>query len=89
MLLLTRHSLVNQYSISLEEVIRCNKIDIDNGNQIEYECSGSPVDCVKLAINKILSRQPDLIVSELIMDLIQRLMYCTLAQWLPQLKGHY
>ena len=51
------------HSISLEEVIRCNKIDIDNGNQIEYECSGSPVDCVKLAINKILSRQPDLIVS--------------------------
>ena len=25
------------HSISLEEVIRCNKIDIDNGNQIEYE----------------------------------------------------
>jgi len=28
-----------------------------------YACNGTPVDCVKLAINEILDRKPDLIVS--------------------------
>jgi len=28
-----------------------------------YQCSGTPVDCVKLAVDKILHRQPDLCVS--------------------------
>jgi 5'-nucleotidase len=29
----------------------------------EYSCTGTPVDCVKLAIDKILHRKPDLLVS--------------------------
>ncbi|MDG1724554.1 MAG: 5'/3'-nucleotidase SurE [Bacteroidia bacterium] len=34
------------------------------GNEIEsYQCSGTPADCVKLAIDKILHRKPDLLVS--------------------------
>ncbi|MDR1121038.1 MAG: 5'/3'-nucleotidase SurE [Dysgonamonadaceae bacterium] len=28
-----------------------------------YSCSGTPVDCVKLAINELLDRKPDLLVS--------------------------
>ena len=28
-----------------------------------YSCSGTPVDCVKLAINEILDRKPDMLVS--------------------------
>lgn len=28
-----------------------------------YACSGTPVDCVKIAVNKLLDRKPDLIVS--------------------------
>ena len=36
---------------------------IYEGDQEEYACSGTPVDCVKLAINKILKRKPDLCVS--------------------------
>lgn len=28
-----------------------------------YSCTGTPVDCVKLAVNEILDRQPDLLVS--------------------------
>lgn len=28
-----------------------------------YSCSGTPVDCVKLAINEVLDRKPDLLVS--------------------------
>ena len=51
------------HAITIEETIRCEKVVIDNGPQKEYACSGTPVDCVKLAINKILDRKPDLCVS--------------------------
>jgi 5'-nucleotidase len=33
------------------------------GEQVEYACSGTPVDCVKLALNKLVPRKPDLCVS--------------------------
>ena len=36
---------------------------IDNGPQEEYTCSGTPADCVKLGINEILNKKPDLCVS--------------------------
>ena len=51
------------HAITLEETIRCDKVKIDNGPQIEYSCSGTPVDSVKLALNKLLDRKPDLCVS--------------------------
>ena len=51
------------HSISLNTVIRCNPFVFDNGPQKEYTCTGTPVDCVKLAFNKILHRKPDLCVS--------------------------
>ncbi len=50
-------------AITIESTIRCNKIVIDNGPQEEYSCSGTTVDCVKLATNVILKRKPDLCVS--------------------------
>ena len=31
--------------------------------EVEYSCSGTPVDCVKIAINSILKRKPDIILS--------------------------
>ena len=51
------------HAITIDATIRCNKITIDKGNQIEYACSGTPVDCVKLAVNKLLPRTPDLCIS--------------------------
>lgn len=51
------------HAITLETPIRCNRIVIDDGKQIEFSCSGTPVDCVKLALNKILDRKPDLCLS--------------------------
>ena len=51
------------HAITLEETIRCDKVKIDNGPQTEYSCSGTPVDCVKLALNKLLDKKPDLCVS--------------------------
>ena len=35
----------------------------DEGPQLEYRCSGTPADCVKMAISEILNKKPDLCVS--------------------------
>ena len=51
------------HAITIEATIRCDKVIIDKGPQIEYSCSGTPVDCVKLAVNQLLDRKPDLCVS--------------------------
>ena len=39
------------------------KIDLDDENTKEYSCSGTPADCVKLALQELLERKPDLCVS--------------------------
>ncbi len=51
------------HAITINSTLECNKITIDSGPQIEYSCSGTPADCVKLGINEILQRKPDLCVS--------------------------
>ncbi len=51
------------HAITLESTIRCDKVIIDKGPQVEYSCSGTPADCVKLAVYKLLGRKPDLCVS--------------------------
>lgn len=51
------------HAITINSTLRCDPIVIDNGPQKEYSCSGTPVDCVKLAVNVILPRKPDLCVS--------------------------
>tara|TARA_B110000459_G_C16584931_1_gene483118 strand:- start:1011 stop:1781 length:771 start_codon:yes stop_codon:yes gene_type:complete len=51
------------HAITIDNVLTCNPITIDNGPQVEYTCSGTPADCVKMAISEILSRRPDLCVS--------------------------
>ncbi|MDC0249299.1 5'/3'-nucleotidase SurE [Flavobacteriales bacterium] len=51
------------HAITIEATLRCDKVVIDDGPQKEYACSGTPVDCVKLAVNKLLDRKPDLCVS--------------------------
>lgn len=53
------------HAITVDAALFCEKVKIDDGAQSdrEWACSGTPVDCVKLAINRILPRKPDLIVS--------------------------
>lgn len=51
------------HAITINSTLRCDPIHIDKGPQKEYACSGTPVDCVKLAVNVILPRKPDLLVS--------------------------
>ena len=51
------------HAITTNSTLFVEKIKIDNGQQEEYSCSGTPADCVKLAHKQILSRRPDLCVS--------------------------
>lgn len=51
------------HAITLDSTLYVEKVTIDDGLQKEYSCSGTPADCVKLAINEILDRRPDICVS--------------------------
>jgi len=50
------------HAITINKPLRLDKVDI-HGEFLGYQCSGTPVDCVKIAIDKILHRKPDLCVS--------------------------
>ena len=51
------------HAITLNSTLFINKVSKENAEITEYSCSGTPVDCVKLAVNEILHRKPDLCVS--------------------------
>ena len=52
------------HAITINDTLYCNAITVGKGEpQTEYSCSGTPVDCVKIAVNEILKRKPDLCVS--------------------------
>lgn len=50
------------HAITINNTLRLQEIAV-NDSYKEYACSGTPVDCVKLAIANILKRKPDLILS--------------------------
>src|SRR3954468_17404137 len=50
------------HAITIGEPLRMNKVDIFDGIEA-WHTSGTPVDCVKLAVDKILHRKPDLCLS--------------------------
>lgn len=51
------------HAITINNTLSINKIDIDPDVELEFSCSGTPVDCVKFAVTEILKRKPDLCVS--------------------------
>ena len=51
------------HAITINSTLYLNKISAKNSAITEYSCSGTPVDCVKLAVNEILKKKPDLCVS--------------------------
>ncbi|PWA04110.1 5'/3'-nucleotidase SurE [Flavobacterium psychrotolerans] len=51
------------HAITINSTLYLNKVSAENAAITEYNCSGTPVDCVKLAVNEILHRKPDLCVS--------------------------
>lgn len=50
------------HAITIGDVVRVDKVSEEKGI-IEYKCSGTPVDCVKLAMAHLVDRKPDLLVS--------------------------
>jgi 5'-nucleotidase len=50
------------HAITIAIPLTCRHLS-KNGSFSEYSVSGTPVDCVKLALNSILHRKPDLVVS--------------------------
>lgn len=50
------------HAVTIGHPLRLNKVDVFEGID-SWQCSGTPVDCVKLAHDKILHRKPDLCVS--------------------------
>lgn len=51
------------HAITINNTLFLDKISKEGDAIAEYSCSGTPVDCVKLAVNEILKRKPDLCVS--------------------------
>ncbi|KAB1156753.1 5'/3'-nucleotidase SurE [Flavobacterium luteum] len=51
------------HAITINNTLFLNKVSKSNAAITEYNCSGTPVDCVKLAVNEIFHRKPDLCVS--------------------------
>lgn len=50
------------HAITISKPLRLTPVDSFDGMKA-YQCSGTPVDCVKLAVDKVLHRKPDLCVS--------------------------
>lgn len=50
------------HAVTLNAALFCDEIEVNEGVK-EYSCSGTPVDCVKLAVSQILPRKPDLCIS--------------------------
>ncbi|UCD39220.1 MAG: 5'/3'-nucleotidase SurE [Fidelibacterota bacterium] len=51
------------HAITLSDPLRVNEVDLGLPEVRAYSCSGTPADCVKLAILAVLPRRPDLVVS--------------------------
>lgn len=53
------------HAITLDSTLYSKKmkIDLDEAGIEEYSCSGTPADCVKLALQVLLKRKPDICVS--------------------------
>lgn len=50
------------HAITISHPLRLQRSDIFEGIEA-YQCSGTPVDCVKLAVYEVLHRKPDLVLS--------------------------
>jgi 5'-nucleotidase len=50
------------HAITIGSPLRLHKVNIA-GTDEAYSCTGTPVDCVKLAVDKVLHRKPDLCLS--------------------------
>ena len=45
------------HAITLDDILNIKEVEIEGVKA--YACSGTPVDCVKIAVTKLLTRKPD------------------------------
>lgn len=57
------------HAITINSTLTIEEIQLE-GPQKDFSLSGTPVDCVKFALDKVLDRKPDLVVLVLITGLI-------------------
>lgn len=50
------------HAITIGHPLRLSKVETFEGIEA-YQCTGTPVDCVKLAVDKVLHRKPDICLS--------------------------
>lgn len=50
------------HAVTITRPIRLEKLEMFEGIE-SYQCSGTPADCVKLAVDQVLHHKPDLVVS--------------------------
>jgi len=50
------------HAITIGHPLRLQKVAFEGGVEA-YSCNGTPVDCVKLAVDKVLHRKPDICLS--------------------------
>ena len=50
------------HAITIGHPLRLNKVELFEGIE-SYQCTGTPVDCVKLAVDKVLHAKPDICLS--------------------------
>ncbi|MFO0356983.1 MAG: 5'/3'-nucleotidase SurE [Sphingobacteriaceae bacterium] len=50
------------HAITINSTLRLEKTNFHQ-TTMEFACSGTPVDCVKMAVNSILKKRPDLVLS--------------------------
>ena len=51
------------HAITISDPLRVTEVDLKLDGVTAYACSGTPADCVKLAVLSILPQRPDLVVS--------------------------
>ena len=51
------------HAITVDDTLFLNRMPDQDGVKAVYSCSGTPADCVKLALRELLDRKPDLCVS--------------------------
>lgn len=51
------------HAVTIRDILRVDEVDYDVAGVRAFACTGTPVDCVKLAIYRVMGRKPDLLVS--------------------------
>ncbi len=51
------------HAITVNNTLFLEQVHIDKSDVKEFACSGTPVDCVKIAIDQIIKAKPDICVS--------------------------